>query len=141
MAYSPETEEHALAAARWWLNQSRIVSTQQEHLNLFWQLQEVPFYPYDLLLQGQITEGPAGPVKTDVEVQRARDTQDAEDAMQAALQGLPEGPPPVAQRGRGGRGRGRHGRARAAQGGRCTARGSQDLAPEGDSSEMGSASD
>ena len=68
ISYSQGNAEHALAAARWWCNQSLKTTTQFDHLKMFEDLMEVPFLPYDLLLEGQIVQAPVGHVKTDVEI-------------------------------------------------------------------------
>ena len=100
ISYTADNEGHALAVARWWCNQARDVHTQNDHLKLFEDIMEIPYYPYDVLLQGQIATL-EGEVKTDVQIQKE------EREAQKRARGRGRG------RGRGDQGRGRKGRGRA----------------------------
>ena len=108
ITYSEDNEQHALSAARWWCNQALDMNTQKDHLELFNDLLEVPFYPYDVLLQGQITTPPVGKVKTDIELHAEMAAQQRQPKRGRGKQGEGRG----RQRGRG---RGRRGRAAASQ--------------------------
>ena len=68
ISYSLATEEHSLSVARWWANQATYHNKQRDHMKCFKNILEVPVLPYDVLLQGQLTQKPSGPVLTDAEV-------------------------------------------------------------------------
>ena len=127
-----ETEQAAMAAARWWLNQSSFYNRQRDHMGCMKGLWSVPQLPYDLLLQGQIVEAPAQHmVKSDVEL----DAAEARDV--AARVAVVVGNPSDTTRA----GRGRGGRQRA-DGSDSSEMGSQHSEPEksddSDSSQMAS---
>ena len=109
LKYTADTEDHCLAAMKWWLNEGVHHTRQRTHIRLFEELWEVPYLPEDVLLAQQITQVPEA-TKTDIQLD-----QEAKAAANAAAKARATAAKAKAKakRGRGsggehaGRGRGR----------------------------------
>ena len=72
ISYNAGSEEHALIAAKYFLNQGALHRTQNDHLHVFDSIWEVPYIAHDILLQQQPTVVPRPEdIVTDIDVKKA----------------------------------------------------------------------
>lgn len=67
--FTDDNREHALAAAKWWLNAAPEFDRQKLHRDKFRKLMEAPFLSEAELVAGQVTVAPAI-VRSDVDLDR-----------------------------------------------------------------------